>query len=372
MVGGHYWNAGVNGTDPDPWTPEYGAIYETTSEGTSRGEFTLNSGYGFDENKGHAVVIHASDGSRVGCGVLAGPGMTGPCGATGFGPEKLQACVTSYPGTENDVEGKVVVTFDEDGDLTYKFYGVGLEESVEGAGTHIHSGTTCEGASLVGGHYWDAGDDGTNPDPWVPEYDAVYKTFENGNATGMFTINSGYGFEENDGHAVVVHDSTGARVGCGVLGKGRAGSCIQSETETKKLQACITAYPGTTSTILGKIVVRFDMDTDDLTYEYRMRDLEVSAVGGTHIHTGTTCDDASLVGGHYWDTGVNGTDPDPWTAEYGAVYETNVGGDARGSFTLNSGYGYEENAGHAVVVHDSTGARVGCGVLGKGKTGPCF
>jgi len=168
----------------------------------------------------------------------------------------------------------------------------------------------------------------------------------------------------------VLHDSTGARVGCGVLGKGKTGQCI-GPAKGKKLQACITAYPGTISTVSGKVVVRFDEDTDDLTYEYKFRDLEASVVAGTHIHSGTACDDATLVGGHYWDKGPNGTIPDPWTAEYGAVYSTNAGGNGKGSFTINSGYGFEENDLHAVVLHDSTGARVGCGVLGKGKTGPC-
>merc|ERR550539_2304562 len=245
-------------------------------------------------------------------------------------------------------------------DLTYSYRMRDLESSVVG-GTHIHSGTTCSNASLVGGHYWDSVN-GTNPDPWTPAYGAVYSTTAMGNANGEFTLNSGYGFDENKDHAVVVHASDGSRVGCGVLQTSKTRGCGATLTE-KKLQACVTAYPGTNATVSGKIVVLVDTATDDLTYSYRMRGLETSVVGGTHIHSGTTCDDASLVGGHYWDSGVNGTNPDPWTPAYGAVYSTNENGVAKGEFPLNSGYGFDENLGHAVVVHASDGSRVGCGVL---------
>lgn len=133
---------------------------------------------------------------------------------------------------------------------------------------------------------------------------------------------------------------------------------------SKRLEACITSYPGTNSSVAGKVVVRFDADNNDFTFKYRLRNLESNvAGGGVHIHTGTSCEDATLVGGHYWDAGVNETNPDPWTATYGAVYSSDEHGLAKGSFDLNSGYGLEENNGHAVVVHADDGSRVGCGIL---------
>ena len=279
----------------------------------------------------------------------------------------MQACISAYPGTDEAITGKVAVTFDsETDDLTYSFKFRDVESNVV-AGTHIHSGTTCDDASLVGGHYWDEGDDGSNPDPWTAEYGAVYSTNAIGSASGDFTLNSGYGFDENKGHAVVVHAEDGSRIGCGVLGTSKTKGCGSTMT-AKKLQACVGAYPGTESTASGKIVVTFDTATDDLTYSFKLRGLESSVVGaGTHIHSGTTCDDASLVGGHYWDEGDDGSNPDPWTSEYGAVYNTNDAGAAVGNFTINSGYSHAENIGHAVVVHASDGSRVGCGLLGVGK-----
>ncbi len=284
--------------------------------------------------------------------------------------KKLAACISSYPGTSYPVTGRVVVKFDDTTttDLKYSFRLQGLESSIEGAGTHIHSGTTCYNASKVGGHYWDKGTDGTNPDPWTAAYGAVYSTKRDGSASGAFDLNSGYNFLENKGHAVVVHAADGTRVGCGVLGSMKTNGRCRAKKEIKKLQACISAYPGTEYAASGKIVVSFNTTTADLNFKYRLRNLEASIEGaGVHIHSGTTCSDASKVGGHYWNKGANGTNPDPWTAEYGAVYSTNANGKGSGDFDLNSGYTFKENVGHAVVVHAANGTRVGCGVLGKLK-----
>jgi Cu/Zn superoxide dismutase len=141
----------------------------------------------------------------------------------------------------------------------------------------------------------------------------------------------------------------------------------KQKNKKKTLTACIGPYPGTDTDADGKVEVKFYPNADGLTFKHKLKNLEEDVTGGTHIHSGTTCDNADDVGGHYWDAGSDGTTPDQWTPEYGAVYETNGKGSTKGSFSLDSGYGYDENIGHAVVVHDSTGARVGCGVLVEGK-----
>lgn len=56
---------------PDPWVTEFGSVYNSDEDGEAKDEFTVDSGYGYEENNGHAVVVHAQDGSRVGCGVLS-------------------------------------------------------------------------------------------------------------------------------------------------------------------------------------------------------------------------------------------------------------------------------------------------------------
>merc|ERR1719506_3380529 len=47
---------------------------------------------------------------------------------------------------------------------------------------------------------------------------------------------------------------------------------------------------------------------------------------GIHIHEGKTCDDASAVGGHYYDT--DSLDADPWAP---VGYQVKFGGYAHGS-----------------------------------------
>mmetsp|Transcript_5138 Transcript_5138/g.6638 ORF Transcript_5138/g.6638 Transcript_5138/m.6638 type:complete len:109 (+) Transcript_5138:219-545(+) len=99
-----------------------------------------------------------------------------------------------------------------------------------------------------------------------------------------------------------------------------------------------------------------------MSFIYNLKGLEENIIGGAHIHTGTTCNDADLVGGHYWASG-----DDVWTPTYGAFYSTDDKGNAMGEFDIDSGYDYFSNLGHAVVVHASDGSRIGCGILVRRK-----
>ena len=76
---------------------------------------------------------------------------------------------------------------------------------------HIHEGTSCDTDGDVGGHYWDA----SLADPWTE--DATKYETNAGKAQGSFQLNSGYTFDGNVGHVVVVHNAGGNRVACGVL-----------------------------------------------------------------------------------------------------------------------------------------------------------
>jgi len=64
---GHEWN---QVSVQDLWTSAGGATYDSDEDGDSEGSFYIYNGFSYYENFGHAVVIHASDGTRVGCGVL--------------------------------------------------------------------------------------------------------------------------------------------------------------------------------------------------------------------------------------------------------------------------------------------------------------
>ena len=87
-----------------------------------------------------------------------------------------------------------------------------------------------------------------------------------------------------------------------------------------------------------------------------------------HIATGTMCEDADEVGGHYWNSDV--ISEDPWTRRNGAFYNSNNNGKAIGAFEVDNGYSYEENLGHAVVIYAMDGrTKIGCGILEDGDRG---
>ena len=132
--------------------------------------------------------------------------------------------------------GDIIVSFDTAGYLTFKFDIAGVEPNCVDCGVHIHTGTTCDTADEVGGHYWD---DTTVPDPWVTEFGSVYSSNDNGVAEGEFTVDSGFNSEENDRHAVVVHAQDGSRVGCGVLKSksSKSGKSKSGKSKSEKRRA---------------------------------------------------------------------------------------------------------------------------------------
>jgi hypothetical protein len=131
------------------------------------------------------------------------------------GGSKLQGSLGAYPEYTGDIDvsGKVKVFFDEADRLTLKLDLEGVEANCVNCGIHIHSGTTCATAADVGGHFWDA----SVPDPWITAIGSVYNSDDEGCAKSEFTVDSGFDYDTNIGHAVVVHAQNGDRIGCGVL-----------------------------------------------------------------------------------------------------------------------------------------------------------
>jgi len=164
---------------------------------------------------------------------------------------------------------------------------------------------------------------------------------------------TGYAWQDIVGHAVVVHDSAGNRVGCGIL-------AAELSLQKPGLTADISTYPDYVGDVspTGTVVVQMMADNMHMEYGLDLEGLEVSTAGGVHIHAGTTCDTADDVGGHYW---TPDTDTDVWNEVTWASDE--VGESTSSSIILANGYTYEDNVGHAVVVHDAAGNRVGCGIL---------
>lgn len=101
-------------------------------------------------------------------------------------------------------------------------------------------------------------------------------------------------------------------------------------------------------------------------------DSGVANACGIHIHEGKTCDDPSLVGGHYY-AGSDSGESDPWSDVTYVTSEdkqhqrdsSNVRFSlwkSKGEKSVGIGADQDVN-GRAIVVHDKTGARVACAVI---------
>merc|ERR1712014_196839 len=65
---------------------------------------------------------------------------------------------------------------------------------------------------------------------------------------------------------------------------------------------------------------------------------------GIHIHEGKTCDDATAVGGHYYDS--SSIESDPWSP---VTYSASADGTSKGKTSANIGSGQNVD-GRAIVV----------------------
>ena len=201
-IGGLHVHAGTNCDSPDGPGEHYvqdgqediwndGMQWESDGNGDATvyhelSEYTLPT-------SGRAVVIHLSDGTRAGCGVLKGA---------------ASATIGTYPGYTGMqyVGGTVVVSewdcgIDVDAELT------GLEPKVEG-GMHIHEGSSCDDPDGPGEHYF-----ADDEDPWNSEM--VYESDREGEASVFYHLKD-YALPVT-GRVVVVHLEDGTRAGCGVF-----------------------------------------------------------------------------------------------------------------------------------------------------------
>ena len=87
--------------------------------------------------------------------------------------------------------------------------------------------------------------------------------------------------------------------------------------------------------------------------------LEANTKGGIHVHSGTTCNNASLVGGHWHDISVG----DPWLESFWISDSSGVAVLAINITAEDLGYDPTLVSGRAVVAHDSNGTSAGCGLL---------
>mmetsp|Transcript_57392 Transcript_57392/g.171194 ORF Transcript_57392/g.171194 Transcript_57392/m.171194 type:complete len:168 (-) Transcript_57392:628-1131(-) len=134
----------------------------------------------------------------------------------------LVAEIGPYPGSGSDVGGTVKMTFDEKSgkviiacDLHDAEENCSTSNTVaNGCGVHIHEGLTCNTMTMVGGHFWNTAT--LDNDPWA---NIRYTSDGSGNVDDTIKMQGGdgYGKDINFARAVVIHDKTGSRIGCGLL-----------------------------------------------------------------------------------------------------------------------------------------------------------
>lgn len=231
----------------------------------------------------------------------------------------------------------------------------GLDTACENActatnccGVHIHVGTDCSDASTIGGHFWDSSDYTT--DPWAT---VMYNSSSSGSNNMSVAVATGLDASEVLGRAMVIHDSTGARIACGIIQLANVPSFV--------------AYPGYTGNLAtaGVMSVQATGTTQSLSWVLTAG-LDTQCTGtctatnccGVHIHTGMDCSDSSTIGGHFYDSTALTTDP--WlTVTYDASTMPSVMKDV----AVETGKTASEIEGRTMVIHDYSGARIACGTV---------
>ena len=267
----------------------------------------------------------------------------------------FEGAMTKYPGTKSSSIYGVVAAYASADELMMggTLYGLVANKqkassAANSLGVHVHAGETCDDATKVMGHYFN----GTK-DPWT---NIIYKSDGKGVANFKFSITKealGTDPRSVAGRAFVVHNEDGSRAACAVL-------------KLVKAVGMVEAYPGTTGPIEGTVSYTYKEEGVMVVGAVSGVEASKSAIAGVgnsmgvHIHSGFTCSNASLVGGHYFGAGQS----DPWKT---VVYNSTSSGTGFFKIMMSAadmGTTSMSTAGRAFVIHNDGGGRIGCVLLG--------
>jgi len=240
------------------------------------------------------------------------------------------------------------------------------DDVTNGCGIHVHTGTSCASAAGVGGHYYSAALDA---DPWGP---IVYEADANGRSYEHVGVEVVTGLSNDDiqGRVMVVHElDSGRRIACGVIGD-------QTGTGPTLVVRSFSTYPGYSgsfSSVVGTMKIVGTSGTATTAKQCLTWDLagldtactkgagdDVANGCGIHVHTGSSCESASAVGGHYFSTALT---EDPWKP---TVYESTAAGDSKQDSCVDvvTGLSTGDILGRVMVVHElDSGRRIACGAI---------
>jgi len=258
------------------------------------------------------------------------------------------------------VTGEVTVFQDAGKSVSYIGSATGLEANLvcdgpdlapNGCGVHVHKGNNCTSLADQGGHLFEG-----TPDPWMskvyPSSTAFVSATRAFSGTVYRTASTQLSMGSVAGKAFIVHNMAGKRVACGVL----------AEVTTGIESAVLEAFDG--SGVTGTVTTYVSGDNVFAAGSAMGLGASVDCAGGTgnkcgaHVHSGTSCADATGQGGHYHDAAFT----DVWSA---LGYPT-TDAAGKGWFAIKAAAGVTSVKGKAFVVHNSEADRVACGVIGGG------
>ena len=216
--GGHYF---VDPVTEDPWVD---ARYTSDGEGNAMHGAILN--IGTNDVVERAFLVHAQDGSRIGCGILKPRSSLPDLTEYEVTTTPLESGQPDYPFVNGYVNVMVNAPAGDEAteQLCYVGYASGLMQNVEsflqggdacnvanGCGTHIHAGFSCEPDEQLGHWYSEE----LEVDPWLLL--GYESTDEAGNAVFGDCTETGFPALDAEDRAFIVHGSDGSRVSCGIL-----------------------------------------------------------------------------------------------------------------------------------------------------------
>lgn len=255
--------------------------------------------------------------------------------------------------------GSVDTTFTSDS-VTFDYDLTGVDPNcVNGAepstanscGIHFHKGTSCDEASSVEGHFYS-----TPEDPW--SFGAFYNSSADGTAKGTTKVQDGEDLMATLGKVFVLHDYAGIKFSCTVL----------FPNSQLHFNQALGPYPGYAGEFMPKGEVWAAFVDTKVKFAYNLKgldpactepDMAVSNSCGMHIHEGTSCDDASLPGGHFYNPTT--VMADPWVHD--ATYKSFGDGTGYGWLVVEYGYDIDATIGRVMVLHDKEGKRMSCTFL---------